>query len=52
MVVNQWFNHLGLGWDRVESLQLEIRESGFRDCEENARRSGRIIAGALEALMP
>ena len=46
--LNQWFNHLGLGFDRVASLQLEIKETGFRDTEENAIKTGAVIAGAIK----
>ena len=45
--LNQWFNHLGYGFDRVESIQLEIREKGFRDSKENASKTAGIIAKAL-----
>jgi hypothetical protein len=45
--LNQWFNHLGYGVDRVESIQLEIREKGFRDSQANALKTAGIIAEAL-----
>ena len=47
--LNQWFNHLGIGLDRVESLQLEIKETGFRDSDENALKTGAVIARALRS---
>ncbi|MFH1153585.1 MAG: hypothetical protein V1793_07205 [Pseudomonadota bacterium] len=49
--LNQWFNHLGLGPDRVESLQLEIREKDFRDSESAALKTAAIIAGAIKSLL-
>jgi hypothetical protein len=48
--LNQWFNHLGYGVDRVESIQLEIREKGFRDAKENALKTAGIIAEALKEI--
>ncbi len=45
--LNQWFNQLGFGFDRVESMHLEIREKGFRDTEANAVKTAEIIATAL-----
>lgn len=48
--LNQWFNHLGYGIDRVESLQLEIKESGWRDSRQNAINAGRIIAEAVTSM--
>jgi hypothetical protein len=48
--LNQWFNHLGYGVERVESLQLEIKEGGWRDSRPNAINAGRIIAEALRAI--
>ena len=44
---NQWFVQRGYGFDRVESLQLEIKESGFRDSRANAVKTAGIIADAL-----
>lgn len=49
--LNQWFHQLGLGFDTVESMQLEIREQGFRDSEANARKTAEIIAGGLTKLL-
>ena len=45
--LNQWFNQLGYGFDRVESIHLELREKGLRDTEENAVKTAQIIATAL-----
>jgi hypothetical protein len=45
--LNQWFNQLGYGFDRVESLHLELREKDCRDSERSAIRTAGIIAGAL-----
>ena len=45
--LNQWFGQLGYGFDTVESIQLEMKEEGFRDSDENARETARIIAGAI-----
>ena len=50
--LNQWFNRLGYGFDAVESIQLEIKERGFRDSRENAERAAGIIAGALAGIHP
>ena len=48
--LNQWFNQQGYGFDRVESMHLEIRENGFRDTEANAVKAAKIIATALSLL--
>lgn len=48
--LNQWFNQLGYGFDRVESMHLELREKELRDTEANAVKTAQIIAGALKAL--
>jgi len=48
--LNQWFNQQDYGFDRVESMHLEIREKGFRDTDANAVKTGKIIANALEAV--
>ena len=45
--LNQWFGQLGYGLDAVESIQLEMKEEGFRDSDENAVKTARIIAGAV-----
>lgn len=45
--LNQWCGQLGYGFDRAESLQLEIREKGFRDSTPNALQAGRCMAKAL-----
>lgn len=45
--LNQWFNQQSYGFDRVESIHLEIREKGFRDTEANAVKTAKIIATAL-----
>jgi hypothetical protein len=45
--LNQWFNQLGYGFDRVESMHLELREQGVRDNEANAVKTAGIIATAL-----
>jgi hypothetical protein len=49
--LNQWFNQQGYGFDRVESMHLEIREKGFRDTEANAVKTAKIVATALSLLM-
>ena len=48
--LNQWFNQQGYGFDRVESMHLEIREKGFRDTEANAVKTAKIVATALSHL--
>lgn len=45
--LNQWFSQQGHGFERVESMHLEIREKGFRDTDANAVKTGKIIAAAL-----
>ncbi|MFZ5572542.1 MAG: hypothetical protein ACOZF0_19245 [Thermodesulfobacteriota bacterium] len=50
--LNQWFVQQGYGFDQVESVQLEIRETGFRDSTENAVDTARMIANALACLRP
>ena len=47
---NQWFVKTGYAIDQVESIQLEIKELGFRDTRENALNTARIIAQALSVL--
>ena len=48
--LNQWFNQLGYGLDRVESMHLELREKGIRDTEANAVKTAGVIATALGCL--
>lgn len=48
--LNQWFNHLGYGFEKVESIHLELREKGCRDSEASALETSRKIAYALDAL--
>jgi hypothetical protein len=47
---NQWFIQTGYGLEQVESIQLEIRERGFRDSRKNALKAAGIIAQALSIL--
>lgn len=49
--LNQWFNQQGYGFDKVESMHLEIREKGFRDTDANAVKTAKIIATALSFLL-
>lgn len=49
--LNQWFNQKGYGFDRVESMHLEIRENGFRDTDANAVGTAKIITAALSLVM-
>jgi hypothetical protein len=49
--LNQWFNRLGYGFEKVESIQLEIKAQGFRDSDESARNTAGIIARALSELV-
>jgi len=44
---NQWFVQQGYGFDEVESIQLEIKEKGFRDSRANAVKTAGIITRAL-----
>ncbi len=48
--LNQWFNQQDYGFDRVESMHLEIREKRFRDTDANAVKTAKIIAIALSFL--
>lgn len=48
--LNQWFNQMGRGFDRVESIHLELREKNCRDSEPSAVRTADIIAAALRHL--
>lgn len=48
--LNQWFNQQGYGFDRVESMHLELRENGIRDTEANAVKTAQMIAAALGSL--
>jgi len=47
---NQWFGQQGYGFETVESMQLEIKEEGFRDYDASARAAASIIAAALKNL--
>ncbi|MCM2284840.1 MAG: hypothetical protein NDI81_08670 [Desulfobacula sp.] len=47
---NQWFLLQGFGFDRVESIQMEIKEAGFRDSRQNAMKTAAIIARAIKNL--
>ncbi len=47
---NQYFIQNGYGFDQVESIQLEIKETGFRDSEAHAVKTARIIAAALKKI--
>ena len=49
---NQWFVRQGYGFDQAESIQLEIKEQGFRDTRENAVKTAGIIFRALLTLLP
>ncbi len=48
--LNQWFVRSGYGFSRVESMQLEIRERGFRDSMGSAGKCGETVARALAGL--
>ncbi len=47
---NQWFIRQGFSFDQVESIQLEIKESGFRNTKENAIKTAILIADALKKI--
>jgi hypothetical protein len=51
--MNQWFRQQKEYDDRkkVQSLQLEFKEDGFRNSEENCRKTAKIIFQALSALV-
>ncbi len=49
--MNQWFLEQGYGLDRVQSIQIEIRRSGFRDTPENIDRAAKNISSALLCLL-
>jgi hypothetical protein len=48
--LNQYFNQMGYGFDKVESIHLELREKNCRDSEASAIRTAAIIASALSRL--
>jgi hypothetical protein len=48
--LNQWFNQQGYGFDRVESMHLELREKGIRDTEAHAVKTAEMITTALRFL--
>lgn len=45
---NQFFLQKGYTFDQVESIQLEIKEEGFRDSCRNALKTGQLIAEVLK----
>jgi len=48
---NQWFIQKGFGFDRVESIQLEIKEACFRDSRENALNTADLIVHAIRHIV-
>ena len=45
---NQFFRQQGYSLDQVESIQLEVKEHGFRDTRQHALKTGYLIAQALK----
>ena len=50
--MNQWFLNKGYSLDNVETFQIEIREKGFRENEEQCRNSAKILAEAIKTILP
>lgn len=45
--LNQWFLNQGYPFDAVESIQIEIREKGFRENSGQCRKTASILVRAL-----
>jgi uncharacterized protein YlxP (DUF503 family) len=50
--MNQWFNNQKYPLSKVESIQIEIKEAGFRDSKENIAKTTGIIEKAVCKLWP
>lgn len=49
--MNQWFMNEGYNRTQVESIQLEIRDKGFRDTADNIKKTANILSNALSGLV-
>jgi len=49
--MNQWFMNEGYNRTQVESIQLEIRDKGFRDTADNIKKTANILSNALSGLI-
>ena len=49
--MNQWFLLKGYDFEQVRSLQLEIRQEGFRT-DDKIKDTAKLIASAISALLP
>ncbi len=47
---NQYFLQQGFGFDQIESIQLEIKEAGFRNTKENAIKTATLISQVLNQM--
>jgi hypothetical protein len=45
--LNQWFRNLAYAFDKVESIQIEIREKGCRENPQQCRKTASILSQAL-----
>ncbi len=45
--MNQWFLSQGYSFDQVESIQLEIKKSDFRDIFQNIKKTSDLLAKSL-----
>ncbi|MBI9085420.1 MAG: radical SAM protein [Desulfobacterales bacterium] len=48
--MNQYLNRMKVPFDRGQSLQIEIRNKGFRNTPKNAKKTAEIIFKALKAV--
>jgi hypothetical protein len=49
--MNQWFMNKGYHRTQAESVQLEIRDKGFRDTADNIKKTANILSRALSGLV-
>lgn len=49
--MNQWFMNEGYHRTQVESIQLEIKDKGFRDTADNIKKTAKILSKALSGLV-
>lgn len=49
--MNQWFMNEGYHRTQVESIQLEIRDKGFRDTADNINKTANILSKALSGIV-
>ena len=46
--LNQWFRNLAYAFDKVESIQIEIREKGCRENPQQCRKTASILSQSLK----